>query len=106
MKEIWPFHDEASGAKIQENRFYGFGDSGSLAGSFEGYETRDAAIDDILRIYNDESGYGWKREEIGTQPWHLSEFATTVLSGREFVERLKVIERHHDISIYGHWSEE
>lgn len=93
--EKWPFHDESTGAKIHEAMFYGFGDSGYIAGSFEGYTTREAAIKDISEGAEDVSWIGTKPEDLGSE-------AITVLSGREYVDRLKTLD---ELSVYGNWSE-
>lgn len=96
--EYWPFKDEPTGAKIHKNLFYGFGDSGSLAGSFLGYHSRDEAI----RAIRQEDYPG--DMEIGTTAEQLGDSAVTVLSGQEYVDRLKFIEGNDDISDFGEWS--
>ncbi len=95
---MWPFLDESTGAKIYPDRFYGFGDSGSLAGSFGGYILRIKAIKEIQKEYED--------CELGTQPTDLGSYAITVLSGEEYVNRLKEIveDEGADLSCYGKWS--
>lgn len=101
MKENWPFHDEPTGAKLQEGLYYGFGDSGFLAGRFDGYITREDAIKDISEGAEDTS---W----IGTKPEDLGHEAITVLSGREYIDRLIALEKegNEPVSFYGTWSEE
>lgn len=99
MKEIWPFHDEPSGAKIQEGLYYGFGDSGFLAGSFDGYISRDDAIKDIAEGAEDVSWIGTKPEQLGAE-------AITVLSGREYIDYLRVIMPEEGELFYGKWSEQ
>ena len=94
---MWPFKDEATGAKVYKDRFYGFGDSGSMAGSFAGYDTREEAIRKIKVDYAD--------CELGTKPDHLGEYAITVLSGEEYVERLRDICKEGGCLMdYGSWS--
>jgi hypothetical protein len=97
---IWPFKDLASGARIYKDRFYGFGDAGGLAGSFEGYETREEAINHIKTEY--EEG------ELGTKPEDLGSYGITVLSGEEYVNRLKTILGDNETleSMFGSWSGE
>jgi hypothetical protein len=75
------FKDETSGAEVEMHLFYGFGDSGSLAGSFAGYPTREAAIVDINKE--------WPDVVCGTKPEDLGHMAIAVLSGQEFVDELK-----------------
>lgn len=100
MNEKWPFHDESTGANIHEAMFYGFGDSGYIAGNFCGYLSRESAIKDISEGADDVSWIGTKPEDLGNE-------AITVLSGREYIDRLKVIQDGDDlgITIYGKWSE-
>lgn len=99
---MWPFKDDSTGAKIYKTRFYGFGDSGFLAGDFAGYDLREQAVTAIQAIFDG--------LEIGTKPEHLGEYGVTVLSGEEYVNRLKYIcgcgiLGNNDISEYGSWSE-
>jgi hypothetical protein len=100
MKGNWPFHDEPTGAKIYEAMFYGFGDSGFLAGSFEGYTTREAAIKEISEGAEDVSWIGTKPEQLGSE-------AITVLSGREYIDRLTVLtqDEPEGVLFYGKWSD-
>lgn len=106
MKEVWPFLDECSGCQVQENLYYGFGDSGYIAGSFAGYISREHAIYDIKK-----QGDGDYWFDIGTKPTDLGSCAVTVLSGREYVDRIKEIHLNdsdveNPLELYGQWSEE
>jgi hypothetical protein len=74
------FQDESSGAKIEMHLFYGFGDSGSIAGRFSGYATRELATANIVAE--------WTDMDIGSTPGDLGMYAVTVLSGQEFVDEL------------------
>lgn len=85
-KEAWPFYVESCGIEIEENRFYGFGDAGGLAGSSKGYVNREEAIQDIVA-----RGQAYSADDCGTKPEHLGDYPVAVLSGREFVNRLKEI---------------
>lgn len=80
VEEEQSFFDEQSGATLKLNRYYGFGDAGSLAGSFEGYATLDEAIQDIRKEYPE--------DQLGTAPEQLGEVAICILSGTQFAERL------------------
>lgn len=82
VRETWPWLDSTSGAIIQEDRFYGFGDAGGLAGSFEGYVTATVAINDIV---ND---YGQAPEWLSFKPEDLGSVAITVITGRDFITQL------------------
>jgi hypothetical protein len=73
------FKDESSGAEIEMHQYYGFGDSGSLAGSFQGYPTREAAVEAIKKDHDC---------ELGLTPDDLGHYAIAVLSGQEFVDEL------------------
>jgi hypothetical protein len=77
------FADESSGATIKRERYYGFGDAGGLAGSFDGYDTREAALEDIAKEHDG---------EFGTKPEHLGEYSVTVLSGEEYIGRLQTLD--------------
>lgn len=99
---MWPFFDDASGAKIQKDKFYGFSDAGGLAGSFSGYDTRREAIADIMDKYDihfiEADSY------FGATPEDLGDNAVTVLSGEEYVNRLKFICGDlQPLSFYGYW---
>lgn len=100
MTENWPFHDLQSGAKLEETRFYGFGDAGGLAGKFEGYNTLEEAIKDIIEDYDiDEVDIGTKQDDLGG-------YSVTVLTGRAFVDQLYVIcdgDQEH-FNEFGFWS--
>jgi hypothetical protein len=84
------FFDETSGANIQRDRYYGFCDSGGLAGKFEGYATRQECIDHCTR--------GWFGD-ISGQPEELGAVAVCALSGEEFVNRLMQVD---ELSEYGY----
>jgi hypothetical protein len=97
--EVWPFHAIFIGQnfKLLADRFYGFGDAGGLAGSFDGYTSREEAVKAIKAEYG--------IDEIGTEPDHLGDYATSVLSGREFIDRIYTI-GEDDVSFlfdYGYW---
>ncbi|BCG50279.1 hypothetical protein [Ralstonia phage RP13] len=94
VKEFWPFHDETSGAYIQENKYYAFGDAGGLAGSFDGYDNLQQCVDAVSEDH-DSSDFTYKRDELGSS-------AITILTGREFVNRLYELGGTQD---YGKWSE-
>lgn len=80
MNEKWPYHDESTGYKIQENLFYGFGDSGSMYCA--NFKTREEAIAYI------KEHHGLEDSEISTVPLDLGGVSVVVLSGREYVDEL------------------
>jgi hypothetical protein len=76
LPEDWKvFFDESSGADLKPDRFYGFGDAGGIAGSFDGYATADEAVAAIAPDY----GTPARGRE------HLGDAAIAVMSGREYV---------------------
>jgi hypothetical protein len=76
--------DEQSGATLFLDRYYGFGDAGSLAGSFDGYSSSTEALIDILEQY--------PRESLSTDPEQLGEVSICVLTARQYVERRRELE--------------
>jgi hypothetical protein len=97
--EVWPFLDFSSGMKIQENLFYGFGDSGSMWA--EDHSTADECIKEIRKVFDD-SYLG----NIGTTPEELGDAAVTVLSGRQFIDQLYYLCDYNkgNLDEYGQWS--
>lgn len=94
---MWPFKDESTGAKVYKDKFYGFGDSGFLAGSFAGYDSREEAVRKIQAEYPD--------CELGLKPEDLGSYGVTVLSGDEYVNRLRVVSDPGGCLMdYGSWS--
>ena len=74
------FYDEQSGATLAMDRYYGFLDSGGLAGSFDGYDSRAevvAAMAAEFYVY-----------DVGTKPEQLGDSGICVLTGREYVNQL------------------
>ncbi len=101
-QEKWPWKDEC-GCAIYEDQYYGFFDSGGVAGSFIGYLTARHAFMSILA-----SGEGhWKPEDITIGAEHLGEAAVAIMSGREYINKLYEIAGDDDIEgIFGNsWSE-
>jgi hypothetical protein len=72
MNEGWPWFDEQSGLFVYEKLFYGFGDSGSMAGY--DYPTREDAIEYVKKEYE------MTEDQIGTKPEQLGDCAVTVSS--------------------------
>ncbi len=104
MKEVWPFILDDTKSPIHEQLFYGFYDSGGICGEIAGYVTKQSAIEDILGEY-----LPWcSTQDIGTEPEHLGEYGVTVLSGRQYIDRLYYIADNdgEHFSIYGNWSED
>ena len=98
LNEAWPFYSIDSGAKVHENRFYGFGDSGSMAGEFSGYETVELAIEDMEKN-------GLRKNDYSTDPVDLGGFSVAILSGRQFVDQLYfIVDGNLDsFSSFGSW---
>jgi len=91
------FFDTESGATILMDRFYGFGDAGGIAGSFDGYATQEEAISEIAKEHG---SYG-----IGTKPSELGSCAICILNGQQFVDQLRSLDPSDadHINIYGHF---
>lgn len=100
VAENWPFLDEESGCEILETRFYGFSDSGGIAGGFQGYTNREDAINAIRNEYE------LMECQIGTDAADLGGYAVTVLSGREFVDQLYWLceGNRNQLTDFGRWS--
>jgi hypothetical protein len=90
------FFDEASGATLRMDRYYGFGDAGGLAGSFEGYESVEAAKQAIA------PEHGYLEEEIASEPELLGAVAICVLSGQQYVDQLQKAEPGN-LRIFGYF---
>lgn len=95
--QSWPFILEENGTKIKENMFYGFYDCGGVFNS-SGYENQEDAVRNISRFYGESA-----KSDISTEPSDLGSVAICILSGRQFVTRLQMIQ-DEDISDYGRWS--
>lgn len=98
MEEVWPFNEATSGSPIHETRFYGFADSGSLYGSHEGYETSAIALVELMKVVP-------PFLDISTEPSLLGDSACCLLSGRQFIDQLKVLlTGDQPLSDHGTWS--
>jgi hypothetical protein len=84
------FFDEQSGAILKLHRYYGFSDAGGLVGSFDGYESEEAAIADV-----EQPG---PCMDITTDSSHLGDASCCVLSGEVYVARLREL---GDLAVYG-----
>lgn len=99
---MWPFFDESSGAKIQRDKFYGFGDAGGIAGSFDGYDSRREAISAIMEDY--EVQFIEADSYFGVNPEDLGDNCVTVLTGEEYVNRLRFISGEDEpLYLFGYW---
>lgn len=77
----WPYRDVyQSGYVLQEHKFYGIGDSGSMYCSH--FSTRESAVAFIKEHHL------VKESDIGTKGEDLGDCMVTVLSGKEYVEEL------------------
>lgn len=90
--ESWPFIDTDCGCHIKEDHYYGFGDSGSMWTSFDGCKTAEEAIAEIKK--------DWSDVDIGTNPEDLGYSAVTVLTGRQFVDRLYEIYDYNSVYLH------
>lgn len=84
-EDNWPFISHDMGA-IHKDKWYGFGDAGSLTGE---YESREAGINHIMEEY---------LMQVSTDPEDLGEVSICLLTGEQFVARLRQVD---DISTYG-----
>lgn len=89
------FYDETSGATLKMDRYYGFGDAGGLAGSFDGYESANDCAKAIALE-------GTSLNEMSLDPSKLGEVSVCILTGQQFVDRLATLD---DISEFGHFVE-
>ncbi len=75
---------------IQRNKWYGFGDSGSTTGE---YHTKEAGMVHLLEEYG--------LSVVSTSPEDLGEVSIVLLTGEQFVARLREVD---DLSTYGHFT--
>lgn len=97
--ENWPFYMNDVGANLKADRIYAFNDCGGFAGKFEGYDTAEAAINDLTTEGEmSENEYSTDPDELGT--------CVSVLSGRQFVDQLYIINNgvKSDFDMYGNWA--
>ena len=90
------FYDEQSGATLHMDRFYGFGDAGGIAGSFDGYDNMLGALVAIRAIHEGAD------VDISSDPKDLGVSNVCVLSGQQYVDQLKQFGSLED---YGHFVE-
>jgi hypothetical protein len=90
------FFDEESGATLEMDRYYGFSDSGGIAGSHEGYPTAGHAIAAIGEEYG-------APVDISCSPEDLGSFQIAVITGQQYVDRIQAVDV---LSTYGHFVEE
>lgn len=89
------FFDEQSGALITMGRYYGFGDAGGLAGSFDGYETAEQCLEVVRKDHTNDTS---------TSPDDLGRVAVCVLTGQQYVDQLKKVEPDYlETGIFGYF---
>lgn len=101
--ERWPWIDGDTNILLQENLYYGFSDSGSIAtapGSEHGWKTEAECIE-----YLTGPMFEIPAEDISTVPENLGA-AECVLTGRQFVEQLWRVSAKDEVQFfeYGNWS--
>lgn len=95
--ESWPFilvDDCTDGMEIHDDKYYGFEETGGVLDN-KGYDTAQEVIDVAVNSY--ELG----EEDYSTEPEDLGACSVCVLTGRQFIDRIKVLE--NDLEDYGHW---
>lgn len=99
--EVWPFCMADSSQKLYSDKWYGFSDSGGLYCTGAGFASREDAVK-LLTADID-------ADDWSTEPNLLGSMLCSILSGREYVDRLYVVCRPGGsgwpLDDYGHWSE-
>jgi hypothetical protein len=99
--EVWPFQlNEGYLIPIYEDKFYGFYECGGLFIN-TGSDTPEELVNAIKRWYDEPTPY-----LVTTDPEGLGEYSVTVLSGRQFLDRLYYIIGYQSEGLedYGAWS--
>lgn len=97
--EIWPFIDHSSNQKIKEDVFYGFSDAGGTASSEVEFKSSQEAVDYLTELYE------FQAEDMSTDPNDLGNVACCVLSGRQFIDKLRLINTTEGELEFGEWSQ-
>lgn len=104
-KEVWPFNEADNGClKIQADRYYGFYDAGGVTDN-RGYATLDEALADVHKQCDD--AYS-DTMLVTTDASKLGEYLVTVLTGRQFIDRLYELTDYNEelFNDYGTWTVE
>ena len=93
--ENWPFLDSDSGKEIHKDMYYGFYDSGGFIGP---YKVKIEFILDLLETFD------ITKKDVSMLPEDLGGVLCCLLTGRQYIDQLYVINGGDDIFDHGSWT--